>query len=254
MRSASGPLPLEPGIESRARSSQSNETHEFSSTRSNILTSIFGWKSSNPAPVVESSPTTISDRSHSTTQSPISPSPQSFPSSVRSIPHAIDIPKANASVQNSYFKGPTLPIPPATPGVAAQLNEMEEELREISSELARSIGREMELEDLVAQLQSEAPPVSELNRRTSDYYSDSGTSSVRFPLSEVGGFKLDEIQRMKRRSEQEKAQLRADLSQRLQDERGQRRALEAYIVDLKAHVEAVRCIRLYNFLKLMNTG
>ena len=241
VRSVSGPAPLE-ASEYRTGPSQNNEFHESSTAKPNILTSFFGWKASNIAPVAESFPTTISDRSHSPNQSPMSPSPQSFPSSVRSIPHAIDVPKANASLQNSYFKSSARPMPPATPGVSIQLQEMEEELREISSELATSIRREMELEDLVAQLQSEAALAPELNRRTSDYFSDSGASSVRFPLGEVGGSKLDDIQKMKRRSEQEKAQLRVNLSQRLQDERGQRKALEAYIVTLEAHVQAVRYV------------
>ena len=123
---------------------------------------------------------------------------------------------------------------------------MEEELRDISSELAGSIMREMLLEDRVAQLESEALLASESNRRTSDYYSDSGTSSIRFPLGEIGGSKSDDIQKMKRRSEQEKAQLRVDLSQRLQDEWGQRKALEAYIANLEAHVQTVRNMLLFH--------
>ena len=118
---------------------------------------------------------------------------------------------------------------------------MEEELREVSSELAGSIRREMELEDLVERLQYEATQGqgSELNRRTSDYFSDSGTSSVRYPLSDVGGSKLEDLEKMKRRSEQEKAQLKVDLSQKLQNERGQRKALELYINQLEDQVQQV---------------
>lgn len=119
---------------------------------------------------------------------------------------------------------------------------MEEELREISCELAGSIRREMELEDQVERLQSDGPQAPELSRRTSDYFSDSGTSSVRFPLSDSGTGKTEDVQKLKRRSEQEKAQIRLDLSQKLQDERGRRQALEVYIRKFEEHVLAVRYI------------
>ena len=43
------------------------------------------------------------------------------------------------------------PMPPRTGPASGQLDAMEEELREVSSELANSIRRELELEDLVDQ-------------------------------------------------------------------------------------------------------
>ncbi|MCJ1394027.1 hypothetical protein MMC18_006905 [Xylographa bjoerkii] len=204
------------------------------SSTSNKLTSFFSWKGMS-SPVGESSPTTISDRSNSPAHSPRFPSPRSFSTSAKPIPSAIDVPKANASLQNSYFPGH--PIPPPTPAMSMMMEEMEEELKEISAELASSIRREMELEDEVERLQQEAPTGLDPNRRTSDYFSDSGTSSGRYPLSENGN-KSDDLEKLKRRSEQEKAQLKLDVSQKLQDERGQRKTLEAHIRSLEQRLES----------------
>ena len=113
---------------------------------------------------------------------------------------------------------------------------MEEELREISSELASSIRREMELEEEVEQLQLEVPGALEKDKRTSDYFSDSGTSSVRGPEA-IG--RTDEVEKLKRRSEQEKAQMKLDISQKVQEERGRRKVLEEHIRVLEAHVQSV---------------
>ena len=121
--------------------------------------------------------------------------------------------------------------------MSVQLEEMEEELREISSELASSIRREMELEEEVERLQMEAPGTLEKDIRTSDYFSDSGTSSVRDP--EAVGSRADEVEKLKRRSEQEKAQIKLDISQKVQEERSRRRALEEHIRALEAHVQSV---------------
>ncbi|MCJ1433979.1 hypothetical protein MMC27_003344 [Xylographa pallens] len=204
------------------------------SLASNKLTSFFSWKGMS-SPVGESSPTTISDRSNSPGHSPRFPSPRSFSTHTKPIPSAIDVPKANAPLQNSYFPGH--PIPPPTPAMSMKMEELEEELKEISAELASSIRREMELEDEVERLQQEAPTGLDPNRRTSDYFSDSGTSSVRYPLSE-NGTKSDDLEKIKRRSEQEKAQLKLDVSQKLQEERGQRKALEAHIKSLEQRLES----------------
>ena len=125
--------------------------------------------------------------------------------------------------------------------MSMKMEELEEELKEISAELASSIRREMELEDEVERLQQEAPTGLDPNRRTSDYFSDSGTSSVRYPLSE-NGTKVDDLEKMKRRSEQEKAQLKLDVSQKLQEERGQRKALEAHIKSLEQRLDSVSCV------------
>ena len=121
---------------------------------------------------------------------------------------------------------------------SALVAELENELREISSELAGSIRREMELEDLVERLQSEMPSEAP-NRRTSDYFSDSGSSSIRYAY-ESGG-RIEDIEKYKRAAEQERAQLRAELGQRLQEERTRRTASESHVQILEAQVAQVGC-------------
>lgn len=130
-------------------------------------------------------------------------------------------------------------MPPRAGPALGQLDAMEEELREISSELAGSIRRELELEDLVDRLQLEAQQGPELSRRTSDYFSDSGTSSVRYPFSELDGTKTDDVAKMKRMSEQEKAQFKLNMSQKLQDERASRKVLESHIQQLGQQIQNV---------------
>lgn len=116
----------------------------------------------------------------------------------------------------------------------SKMAEIENELREISSELAGSIRREMDLEDLVERLQAEVP---EGNRRTSDYFSDSGTSSIRY-ASDIG--KNEDIEKIRRAGEQERAQLKVELSQKLQEERSQRLASESHVQILESQVAQVR--------------
>lgn len=107
---------------------------------------------------------------------------------------------------------------------------MEEELKDISAELAASIRREMDLEDLVDRLQSEAQNPSAPGKRTSDYFSDSGTSSVRYGDSDS---KQDELDRMIRKTEQEKANMRLELTNKVQEERSRRKQLESQIRTLE---------------------
>ena len=123
--------------------------------------------------------------------------------------------------------------------MTSKLGQLESELREISSELAGSIRREMELEDLVERLQLDSNVATDANRRTSDYFSDSGTSSVKYPLTESGG-KVEDIERVKRASEQERAQLKVDLSQKWQEERSRRTAFESHVQLLEGQVQQVR--------------
>lgn len=115
--------------------------------------------------------------------------------------------------------------------IASKINDLENELREISSELAGSIRREMELEDLVERLQLEGP---EANRRTSDYFSDSGTSSVRYAPD-----RSEDIEKIRRAAEQERGQLKVELSQKLQEERMQRTASESHVQILENQVQQV---------------
>ena len=190
----------------------------------NKLTSFFGWKTSSP--IAEVSPTSFSDRSHSPAPSPLSPSPQSYSSSTKSIPKAIDTSKANAAnMGTTYLPGTAFPLPPAT-DLGSISNDVEEELREVSTELAGSIRRELELEDLVDRLQLEASQGPELTRRTSDYFSDSGSGIYRYGMSDGSNGKAEDLAKQKRISEQEKAQFKLSLTQKLQDERAQRKVLE----------------------------
>ncbi|MCJ1376523.1 hypothetical protein MMC20_007766 [Loxospora ochrophaea] len=239
------PAPLQLNGDSQPPSGQVNDgrssptiSKPLKSLGANKLTSFFGWKPSASSPVAES-PTMLSDTSHSPSPSPNASSSRSMSYSGKSLPHAIDVPRANARPNTSYFVENSLSLPPPTPAMSVQIEEMEEELREVSAELAGSIRREMELEDQVERLQLEAVHGPDLNRRTSDYFSDSGTSSIRYPLSDNGGAKIEDFQKLKRRSEQEKAQLKLDLSQKLQDERGRRKALEVHIRSLEEHVREI---------------
>lgn len=117
--------------------------------------------------------------------------------------------------------------------------DVEDELREVSTELAGSIRRELELEDLVDRLQLEASQGPELGRRTSDYFSDSGSGSYRYPGSDAGASKADDLAKQKRISEQEKAQFKLSLTQKLQDERSQRKLLEVHIQQLEDQMQHV---------------
>lgn len=119
----------------------------------------------------------------------------------------------------------------------ARSNALEAELKEISVELANSIRRELDLEDLVERLQSDNPyPIAA--DRTSDYFSDSGTSSLRAGSNDLST--KDEIDKIKRDSEQQRAQLRVDLSQKWQEEITQRRALELYLQALQDELSRPR--------------
>jgi len=106
---------------------------------------------------------------------------------------------------------------------------MEDELKAISAELAASIRREMDLEDLVDRMQSEINNPQAPGKRTSDYFSDSGYSSAKF--SEYDANK-EEIAQVHRRAEQEKAQIRLELTEKLTSERDRRKELDQQIKEL----------------------
>ena len=201
----------------------------------NKLTSFFGWKTSSP--IAEVSPATHSDKSLSPGPSPLARSASKNSASSKNMPHAIDVPKANAKMGPSFIADTGFPIPPHDPGTMAQMDDLEEEIREISAELAGSIRREMELEDHIDRLQLEAQQGPELNRRTSDYFSDSGSGSIRYPLSDAGVGKADDLAKQKRSLDQEKAQTTLGLTQKLQDERGRRKQLEAHIQQLSEQIQ-----------------
>ncbi|KAL8696823.1 MAG: hypothetical protein Q9201_007461 [Fulgogasparrea decipioides] len=187
------------------------------------LASFFGLRGSSP--IAEQSPTS---KSHSPGLSPVLPSP-----------HTMDVPKPTNGVSSSSFVDTGFPLPPGTPAMSVQVADMEEELRDISAELAGSIRRELELEEIVDRLQYEAQQGPDSGRRTSDYFSDSGTSSVRYPPSDISAYKADDHAKMKRAPEQEKARYKLDMSQKLQDERGRRKALELHIQQLASQVQHI---------------
>ncbi|KAI0206268.1 hypothetical protein F4808DRAFT_406632 [Astrocystis sublimbata] len=119
----------------------------------------------------------------------------------------------------------------------AQIDEMEDELKAISAELAASIRREMDLEDMVDRLQADKEnPTVAGNKRTSDYFSDSGYSSAKFSEYDQS---REEIEKIQRRSEQEKAQLRLELTSKLQDERIRRQQMDEQIRDLSTKASQI---------------
>lgn len=122
------------------------------------------------------------------------------------------------------------------------IEEMEEELKAISSELAASIRREMDLEDLVDRLQEQTNTQAP-SKRTSDYFSDSGYSSAK--ASDVDASR-EEIEKVQRRAEQEKASIRLELTNKLQDERSIRKALDQQIKDLSEKASSIDLEKMNN--------
>lgn len=204
------------------------------------LGSFFGWGASGGETSPASSSTSFDEEgAYSPIPSPYSepntlPNPASSTSS-RTIPAAIDILRPNAN-DAGYFGDAYLQLPPATPGSMTQVDEMEDELKNISAELATSIRREMELEDLVDRLQSEAVTQAP-GRRTSDYFSDSGTSSVRYGSDADN--KTEELERLQRKTEREKASIRLELTDKVQEERSRRKVLETQIRALEEKASQV---------------
>lgn len=124
---------------------------------------------------------------------------------------------------------------PLTP---TSVEAIEEEVRIVSADLAASIRREMDLEDLVERLQSEAAERNSEGggRRTSDYFSDAGTPVRLLDLDVKPDY---DIEKMMRKAEQEKAQLRLEMFGKVQDERERRKVLEAHARDLEDKIAQV---------------
>ncbi|KAH9903914.1 hypothetical protein F4778DRAFT_72206 [Xylariomycetidae sp. FL2044] len=197
----------------------------------------FGWASS-------PSNTEVSDKGYSPLPSPFNFSkaasiadaspvttigPQSF----------LEAPRAQYESPNSrdYCESYLATPPAGSPSQAVQIEEMEDELKAISAELASSIRREMDLEDLVERLQVERDnPTTTGNKRTSDYFSDSGYSSAKFSEYEQS---REEIEKVQRRAEQEKAQVRLELTNKLQDERTRRQKLDEQIKELSQRASQI---------------
>ncbi|KAL4741394.1 hypothetical protein BDV11DRAFT_182986 [Aspergillus similis] len=235
------PPPLHIDSNARSMSNGVNDPRQ-PKTPGNKISSFFGWRAAT-SPGAESSSTEISDGGRSPLPSPM---PPSIPSTSFSITPSTSIPfdpTARPSVGYPVRNGSLSSAGILESAPSALVAELENELREISSELAGSIRREMELEDLVERLQSEMPSEAP-NRRTSDYFSDSGSSSIRYAY-ESGG-RIEDIEKYKRAAEQERAQLRADLGQKLQEERTRRTASESHVQILEAQVAQLRRERTEN--------
>ncbi|KAK3672588.1 hypothetical protein LTR78_007639 [Recurvomyces mirabilis] len=195
----------------------------------------FGWKSSSQRSGSESPTTTFSDRSLSPLPSPGITKPfagspmEGSVSTTRLTPSGLDIQKANARNDNSiYFENPDTPILLGSPETNAHVRELERELHQISSELAGSIKREMDLEDELYRLSLEMPSSNSEGRRSSDYFSDSGASSVRYPVTDPDA-RLVQMETKLRKAEQEKAQIKVDVASTMQSELARRRDLEQIV-------------------------
>ncbi|KAM4059779.1 intracellular protein transport-like protein [Hirsutella rhossiliensis] len=192
-----------------------------SPSQASPFTSLFGWSNLSPS---------VTD--FSSILSPLSPSRKdSADDALHANQTWSDSSKANAATANpinyceSYLSTP----PPSQALSSVQVEEMEEELKAISSELAASIRREMDLEDLVDRLQDQVSNPQAPSKRTSDYFSDSGYSSAKLSDHEQS---REEVEKIQRRSEQEKASIRLELTNKLQDERSKRKALDQQIKEL----------------------
>ena len=195
-----------------------------SPSQTSPFATLFGWANSSPVAT-------------GSELSPIpSPASTSRKLSANDAPQGLGITRttsnnSNAATANpiSYCESYLSTPPPGSAATSFQIDEMEDELKAISSELAASIRREMDLEDLVDRLQEQVNNPHAPGKRSSDYFSDSGYSSAK--VSEYDQSR-EEIEKIQRRSEQEKASIRVELSDKLQDERSRRRALDQQIKTL----------------------
>ncbi|RDA83031.1 hypothetical protein CP532_6883 [Ophiocordyceps camponoti-leonardi (nom. inval.)] len=216
-----------------------------SPSQASPFTSLFGW--GNPSPSVTD---------FSSIPSPVSPTrsrstDDAHKSSQNPDPNAADADPLDYC--EAYLSTPPppsglpLPLPPPPPPPQAsssiQVEEMEEELKAISSELAASIRREMDLEDLVDRLQEQVGNPQGAGKRTSDYFSDSGNSSAKLSEYEQSREEVDKIQR---RAEQEKASIRLELTTKLQDERSKRKVLDQQIKDLAEKASQIDLAQMNN--------
>lgn len=120
------------------------------------------------------------------------------------------------------------------PSTPVTFEAIEKEVRAVSADLAASIRREMDLEDLIERLQAEASERG--GRRTSDYFSDAGTPAR---VLDTGCDKELDAEKMVRKVEQEKAQLRLDMLEKVQEERERRRIAETQVKELEDLVAKV---------------
>ena len=212
------------------------------SPASSKLSTFFGWHTS---PSRATTDTDYSDRSFSPLPSP---SPTSTKrATVVTKSHAARITSKSSTHFNAVGRNPLqyceadLQTPADSTTSLSQLEEMEDELKAIGVELASSIRREMDLEDLVERLQEQINNPQAPGKRTSDYFSDSGYSSARF--SDYDQAK-EEVSLIQRKAEQEKAQIRLELTNKLQDERSKRRLLDQQIQELSQKASQLDVARI----------
>ena len=233
------PPPLRMDSASSAKSLSAHDAKK-PTTPGGKVSSFFGWKRT-ASPSTDSLSTENSDVGRSPGPSPFTGSPQTSAYSTHIVSGSADDTKRNATsdgAETNGFGGPLHRPGQGSEDLTTKIGVLEGELREISLELAGSIRREMELEDLVERLQLEGPPASGNADRTSDYFSDSGTSSIRPPGSEIGS--KDDVDKIKRDMEQQKALIRVDLSRKWQEERTRRKALESHVKILEDQISSSR--------------
>lgn len=226
-----------PEVPFRSRSpSISDLNDETSKPRptSSRLTSFFRWGSTSEQGGIGSPSTSVSERGPSPTPSPKTTGPSSYFSPLRAVPPAIDIPRANAAHNDGLQSDSGVSMVPPTP---SSVEAIEEEVRLVSADLAASIRREMELEDLVDRLQAEAAERNGEGKRTSDYFSDAGTSTRYLDVET----KLEvDVDKMTRKAEQEIAKVRLEMVNKIQEERQRRKAIESHVKDLEEQFARVR--------------
>lgn len=209
--------PLQSPIES-ATAKVNKPLPKSPSQGSSVIANIFNWGNTSPSATEFSSIPSPSTPGHTASSTKtLQPADPSTKSNVANNP---------LGYCESYLSTP----PPHANAASVQLEEMEDELKAISSELASSIRREIDLEDLVDRLQEQVNNPQAPGKRTSDYFSDSGYSSAK--LSDYDQSR-EEIEKIQRRSEQEKASLRLELTNKLQDERSKRKALDQQVRELQ---------------------
>ncbi|KAK3044864.1 hypothetical protein LTS18_000153, partial [Coniosporium uncinatum] len=225
------------------RGTANGDSHNRSKSKSKptALNTFFGgWGKTQPSGA-DSPTTTFSERSASPMPSPM-PSPlytkplPDYPSTFsrnndRLAPSALDINKANAPIQPTYPASPSM-ASTTFPPTAAQVEILKHELRDVGQELANSIRREIELEDELERLKFENQTNTDSNKRTSDYYSDSNASSTRFPIGD-SDHRIEELERIRRKVEQDKAQQKAEMAQKLHDEMVKREEAERQVQELE---------------------
>ncbi|RCI15526.1 hypothetical protein L249_3511 [Ophiocordyceps polyrhachis-furcata BCC 54312] len=219
-----------------------------SPSQASPFTSLFGW--GNPSPSVtdfSSIPSPVSPTRSRSTDEAHKSSKNPDPNAAEADP--LDYCEAYLSTPPPPLALP-LPLPPPPPpppppqaSSSIQVEEMEEELKAISSELAASIRREMDLEDLVDRLQEQVSNPQGAGKRTSDYFSDSGNSSAKLSEYEQSREEVDKVQR---RAEQEKASIRLELTTKLQDERSKRKVLDQQIKDLAEKASQIDLAQINN--------